>query len=183
MKKRRHRAKSDILIDLTSLLDVIFIVLLVVIGRQQTLTVKQQEQIVASQTIEEASAQAEEARAKYELYMDQLDMSDQLQNYVCALSVYAYYNEMNVTERHISILRKGADEEIETFDLRGENVTEPMKQFRAAVEAYIAANEESPIILSLNEGDEKILYRDEKAILNIFKELSMEHDNVFVKLK
>ena len=58
-----------------------------------------------------------------------------------------------------------------------------LKQFRAAVEAYIAANEESPIILSLNEGDEKILYRDEKAIMKIFSELSMEHDNVFVKLK
>jgi biopolymer transport protein ExbD len=55
--KRRHRAKSDILIDLTSLLDVIFIVLLVVIARQQTLTEKQQEQVNAGVAVEEARAQ------------------------------------------------------------------------------------------------------------------------------
>lgn len=69
MKKRRHRAKSDILIDLTSLLDVIFIVLLVTIGRQQTLSEKQQEQVNASNIVEEANALAEDARAKYELYV------------------------------------------------------------------------------------------------------------------
>ena len=43
--KRRHRAKSDIVIDLTSLLDVVFIVLLVVICRQHILTDSQQEKM------------------------------------------------------------------------------------------------------------------------------------------
>ena len=93
MKKRRHRAKSDILIDLTSLLDVIFIVLLVVLGRQMTLNDERQEQINAEKTAEESMAEAESAKAEYLLYLDQLETEDQVQNMVYAISVTSYYNE------------------------------------------------------------------------------------------
>ena len=185
MKKRRHRAKSDILIDLTSLLDVIFIVLLVVIGRQQTLTEKQQEQMNAGNYVEEATAQAEDARAKYELYVDQLDTAEQLQNIVCAISVYCYFESNDVTERHVEILRKGSDKAILTFDLhgKGKDVDDAYSQFEKALRDYVTANAEFPVILSLNENDEKILYRDQERIKGIFDDLMQEQDNVYVHRK
>lgn len=180
--KRRHRAKSDILIDLTSLLDVIFIILLVVIFRQQSLTEKQLSQAEnANAVMEDASALADEANAKYELYMDQLETADQLNQYVWAVSVYASYSSDNVTERHIRILREG--EEIETFDLRGTNVQDALVQFRDTLENYVKEHSDQPVILSLNEKDEKILYRDEKEIRKIFDYLSEEYGNVFIKTK
>lgn len=180
--KRRHRAKSDILIDLTSLLDVIFIILLVVIFRQQTLTEKHLDQVDnANSVLEEANDLSEEARAKYELYMDQLETADQLNQYVWAVSVYASYHSDNITERHIRILREG--EEIETFDLRGTNVADSLKQFRETLENYVKEHGDQPVILSLNEKDENILYRDEKEIRKIFDYLSEEYENVFIKTR
>ena len=171
--KRRHRAKSDIVIDLTSLLDVVFIVLLVVICRQHILTDSQQEKMG---DVEAREALAQE---KYELYMDQLETADQLNQYVWAVSVYARYSSEKVTERHISVLREG--QEIESFELRGENVSGTLEAFRKSLESYITEHAEQPVILSLNEDDEKILYRDEKAINRIFAELASAHENVFIK--
>ncbi|MBP5264290.1 MAG: hypothetical protein J6Z33_07965 [Lachnospiraceae bacterium] len=180
--KRRHRAKSDILIDLTSLLDVIFIVLLVVIGRQMNLTDQQAEQVKAGIAVEEATAQAEVAHAKYSLYLDQLDTADTLNQMVCALTVYCYYSENDVTERYVEILRKG-DAEPTMITMRGENVSAALQSVKNAIIEYVQDNHEFPVILSLNEGDERILYRDEKAIKKIFEELSVSADypNVYVK--
>ncbi len=171
--KRRHRVKSDIVIDLTSLLDVVFIVLLVVICRQHILTDSQQEKM------EDVEAREVLAQEKYELYMDQLETADQLNQYVWAVSVYARYSSEKVTERHISVLREG--QEIESFELRGENVSGTLEAFRKSLESYITEHAEQPVILSLNEDDEKILYRDEKAINRIFAELASAHENVFIK--
>ena len=180
MKKRRHRAKSDILIDLTSLLDVIFIVLLVVLGRQMTLNDERQEQINAEKTAEESMAEAESAKAEYLLYLDQLETEDQVQNMVYAISVTSYYNEEDVTERYIKILGRGT-EEIQTFELRGENVRQPLERFQAALEEYAVANEDFPVILSLTADEKKMLYRDEQAIEDVFEVLREKFDNVYVK--
>lgn len=184
MKKKRHRAKSDILIDLTSLLDVIFIVLLVVIGRQMTLAEKQQEQVEANGTVEEAMAMAQDAQAKYELYMDQIDTAEQIGQYVCVISVYAYYNEADLTERHVKIYRKGDAEPFATFDLIGENVQPSLDKIKAAIKEYAEKNDDLPVILTLNERDEKILYRDEQAIKHIFEDLTGETEglpNIYIK--
>ena len=108
--KRRHRAKSDIVIDLTSLLDVVFIVLLVVICRQHILTDSQQEKMG---DVEAREALAQE---KYELYMDQLETADQLNQYVWAVSVYARYSSEKVTERHISVLREGQEIRLKAYE-------------------------------------------------------------------
>lgn len=181
MKKRRHRAKSDILIDLTSLLDVIFIVLLVVIARQQTLTEKQQEQVSAGASVEEAMAKMQDAQVKYELYMDQLETAEQIGQYVSVISVNSYYSEEDITERHVQLYLKGDADPFETIDLKGENVQPALNRFRATIEEYAEKNDDLPIILTLNENDEKILYRDERAIKGIFDELATKYANVYVK--
>ena len=181
MKKKRHRAKSDILIDLTSLLDVIFIVLLIVAGRQIMLAEKQKEQVEANGSVEAAMAMAQDAQAKYELYMDQIDTAEQIGQYVCVISVYAYYNETDLTERHVQIYRKGDAEPFAKFDLKGENIKNSLNEIKAAVKEYAEKNDDLPVILTLNEKDEKILYRDEKAIKEIFEELKNELPNVYLK--
>lgn len=51
----------------------------------------------------------------------------------------------------------------------------------ATLKEYIDANAGKPIILSLNENDERILYRDEKAIQNIFHRLKDYSEDVYIK--
>ena len=68
MKKRRHRAKSDILIDLTSLLDVIFIVLLLACALQwQQKNITENKEKEVESRLEQAADMEQDAEAKAKL--------------------------------------------------------------------------------------------------------------------
>lgn len=180
-RQRKHHSKGDILIDLTSLLDVIFIILMIVTYNQQNATSKEQLQLqVQQKEIEEqwkdATEKRDEAEAQRQLYSDQVNTVDNL----CLISVNARYETDNVTVRHISILKNGEDIE-EGPDMIGNNTDESLDKLKEILKEYIDLNKEKPIILSLNENDEKILYRDEKAIKEIFDELKNDYANVYLK--
>ena len=167
--RQKHHNKGDILIDLTSLLDVIFIILLIVICNQQNVT----NEVQAQQT--EALELKKQAEAQLQLYADQMDTVDNLY----MVSVIAKYDQNNVTMRHIYIQKKG--EGNEEINLIGNNTREPFLNLKTSLEEYINLHAGNPIILSLNDNDEEILYRDEKAILYIFNELKASSNDVFIK--
>lgn len=168
-RQRRRKNKGDILIDLTSLLDVIFILLMIVLCNQQNETSKMQVQQ------EEAIKISEQAKVQLQLYTDQMDTADNFG----MVSVNASYEPNNITTRHISIQIKG--EEIITLDMRGNSTKEPLGKLEEILRDYIDSNAGKPIILSLNERDENILYRDEKAIQDIFNELKVYSTDVYIK--
>lgn len=172
MRRRRGNSRGDILIDLTSLLDVIFIILLVVLCGQRY---EGQELTNGQAAAEKAQAKA---KAEYQLYADQLELADSLNQLVCAVSVIVPYQE-DVTKRTIMILKEG--EVIEEIPLRGHETKDAFAEFRASLVDYIQENKEHPVILSLNEDDEYILYRDEMAVSEIFADLAGEHANVYIK--
>lgn len=173
MRRRRNSAKGDIIIDLTSLLDVVFILLLVILCGQSRM----------SESLSEAEKRAEamkvQAEAEYKLYQDQRETADGLNQLVCVVSVVVPYDEDEITQRQIQVLREG--EEIETFDLIGNNVTRSVAAFRESLVQFIRVNQERPVILSLNEEDDYILYRDEVMVKEIFDELAEEYGNVYIK--
>lgn len=171
--RRRRKRNSDLIIDLTSLLDVIFILLLVILCGEQIA----KEQYVNQE--QAATEKVQEAEAVKELYEDQLEISDSLNQYVNAISVYSDYNPDQITVRKIRVLKEA--QELESYDLIGADTEKAYGEFEACLVEYITENPEQPVILSLNEGDEKILYRDEKAILAIFEALSDEYENVYIK--
>lgn len=173
MRRKRNGVRGDVLIDLTSLLDVIFIILLVVMWGQNTTA----EQLVQQQAeVEQARVQTEE---EYRLYKDQLETADSLNRYVWVASVRIPYEEEDVTRRTILILKEG--EEIERFELVGNNISASVEAFKESLVGYIKKNANRPVILSLNEKDEHILYRDEVMVNEIFTELMKEYDNVYIK--
>ena len=172
MRRRRNR-KDDLMIDLTSLLDVIFIILLVVMCSQQlTKWDYESREQEATETVRDAEAIAQ-------LYQDQMETQDNLNEYVVKLSVYADFNPAQVTVRKVRILKEL--QAVETIDLIGAETADAFARLEENLVAYIQENSDKPVILSLNEGDEKILYRDEKAILAIFEKLSQEYTNVYIK--
>lgn len=171
--RRRRNKKDDLMIDLTSLLDVIFIILLVVMCSQQlTKWDYEGREQEATETVRDAEAIAE-------LYRDQMETHDNLNEYVVKLSVYADFNPEQITVRKVRILKEL--QAIETIDLIGAETADAFARLEEKLAAYIQENSDKPVILSLNEGDEKILYRDEKTILAIFEKLSEEYTNVYIK--
>lgn len=168
-RQRRRKNKGDILIDLTSLLDVIFILLMIVLCNQQNETSEMQVQQ------EEAIKLSEQAKVQLQLYSDQMDTVDDF----CMVSVNASYEPNNITTRHISIQIKG--KETITLDMRGNSTNESLDKLEEILRDYIESNAGKPIILSLNERDENILYRDEKAIQDIFNELKVHSTDVYIK--
>lgn len=171
--RRRHNKRDDLIIDLTSLLDIIFIILLVVMCSQQLTKWDYESQEQA------AIEKVRDAEATAELYEDQMETHDKLNEYVLKLSVYSDFNPQQITVRKVRILKEL--EAIETIDLIGADTGSAFAKLEKSLADYIAENSDKPVILSLNEGDEKILYRDEKTILAIFERLSESYTNVYIK--
>ena len=173
MRRKRNRFKSDVMIDLTSLLDVIFIILLVVLCGQSSM----KENLTQMQAdAKDTQAQAEQ---EYKLYKEQIEIADSLNQYVWAVSIIVPYDENEVTKRQIRFLKEG--QEIETIDLIGNDVTSAIETFKKSLTKYIQENEDRPVILSLNEDDDYILYRDEIMVNEVFRELAEKFSNVYIK--
>lgn len=173
MRRTRKSSKGDVLIDLTSLLDVIFIILLIVMWGQSTVETS------LKQAQEEAEAAKTQTTAQQKLYEQQLEIADNINQYVFAVSVVVPYDKEDVTQRTIQILKEG--EEIESFELVGNNVTEAIEAFKKSLVGYIEKNKARPVILALNENDDNILYRDEVMVTEFFLELTKEYSNVYIR--
>lgn len=168
MRRNRRMSRNDILIDLTSMLDVIFIILLVLVCGQTTI----------SDDLNEAQAQAEYAKAQAEAEKQLYEEQQEAFNHVWAVSVVVPYDEDEITKRQIRILKQG--EEIQSIDLIGNDITESVNNFKSLLVGYIEQNQDKPIILSVNENDDHILYRDEVMVNGIFDELVQTYANVYI---
>lgn len=175
--RRRRRNGNGVNIDLTSLLDVVFILLLVVICSY--INEKQENDRDAALAQEEMAAAVTEAEANSRAYEDMLKTQNELQKYVWAASIVVPFEPDEITLRHIKVLSE--DEEIVTIDLIGNDVAEAVEEFKTTLKSYIDAHPDRPVILSLNENNDKILYRDERAIEEVLNELMKSYDNVYVK--
>ncbi len=174
MKKSRKN-RTDILIDVTSYLDVVFIILLIVIAQLNGMKAD-----VRSES-EEAEQKQQEAQKEQKLYSDLKNSQQDINQYVEFISVVSTYDPVTLTDRSITIHFSSDDRE-ETLELKGEAVDETYDQFTQFLKDHIDSDPEKMTVLSLNENDEDILYRDEKRILSVFDELStLDHAHVRVK--
>lgn len=177
MRRKRRNGRNEVFIDLTSLLDVIFIVLLLVICSYHSEKEKnKQENTAAHEYMSKAIADAE---SDSQAYTDMIDTQDNLQKYIWTASIVVPYDPDEITVRHIKVLTE--DKEIMSFDLIGNDVAGGVQEFRDSLTDYIKKYADRPVILSLNENNDKILYRDEKAINEVFDELMNTYDNVYIK--
>ena len=145
MRRIGRGSKNDVIVDLTSLLDVMFIILLVVLCGQSTIT----EDLSETQSrAEYAISQAKEEKWLYE-------EQQEIVNNVWAVSIMVPYDENEVIKRQIRFLIRG--EEIKSIDLVGNDGSVAMNEFKECLVGYIEQNKDMPVILSLNENDDYIL--------------------------
>ena len=171
--RRNKKNHADILIDVTSLLDVVFIILLIVItqisGTRSSVESREQE----------AEAALREAETQQQLYRDQIDSLENIDQYVEFISVVSTYDPDTLTDRTISV-QSSSGFGSQEWTLKGEAVDDAYLDFSRKLTAYISENPERIIVLSLNKNDEDILYRDEVRIDSIFTDL-LAYPNVRIK--
>lgn len=173
--------KSEIAIDLTSLLDVIFIVLLIVMCNQQFLAGDAKEKLEQAEML---AQEAEQVRTEYEQHAEKYKETD---NYVLFIDVTATINSpANLSQRTICILTGAAEAAPYKIELAAGNEEDKYKELETYIEKQIAAYTDGeagsrPIILTVNKGDDDILYRDETAIIAVFDRLKERYEYVYVR--
>ena len=178
---RKLFQKQDIVIDLTSLLDVIFIVLLIVMCNQQ-LHARE-----AQQMTEEAARELEEASQLQQAYESHIEKYEETEEYVLFIDVTAAYSEKALTERTIRVMAgaNAAGGEPYVIAISPESAAAGFQELsdylNASIEGDLGESVERPVILTLNKGDDDILYRDEVAIRTIFESLAETHDNIYLR--
>ena len=170
---KRSRKKQDVLIDLTSLLDIVFILLFVVLCGQQMVGND------INRMQEEVKEEQIQVQALKELYEDQLEAETAFNEMAVWVSVTAPYNSRDVRQREIYVLERGGNPE--KFSMVGNDVDHALKGLEQALVNCIERNADKPVMLSLDEKEAAILYRDETAIMEVFTRLSGKYKNVFIR--
>ena len=181
-------------IELTSLLDVIFIVLMIVLCNQQ-LNMQAKTDAAAAQEAEaeaelsEAQEMMEEAvslqeaaydfAAEKEMYEEQLKAYEEMQDEVVSIVLYADYKPSDLRTRTVRILSGSA--ELSSFTLTPGKEQEVFLRVQEALRTEIAENAGKPVIITLST--EKILYRDEESLSEVLAVLSGSCENLYIRKK
>ncbi len=175
--RRQRRGKSDILIDLTSLLDVIFILLMVVLARQQVSGMnmtKQQEELDKMQV--ECAEEKQNAEEEYKLYKDQVSIAEK----AVIITVTAAFDETDPKERTIRILKNG-NSKADEFVLSGADTAESFAAFEEKMTEYVSSAEGMPVVLSIADDGSEILYRDQQRIQAVFNGLQEKSGDIYIR--
>ncbi len=165
---RREHLHNNILLDLTPLLDVIFIILLIFVS--QTIQLKK----TSAGEAQRLQDEYKEAKKEYDLRNEMID------DYYTFVTVISTYDEENPENREIRISRD-PNEADQIITLNGSDVEQEYSEFEECLKGYIDPGREAPIVFSLNQGDERILYRDENRIREIVEKLQNSNNNVYFK--
>ncbi len=172
MKNRRQSDKFNIDLDLTSMLDVIFVILMVVMCRQLLTNVRDNE------TIKTAAAELEAVKADNELYAMQLKNLENPENSVNFVSVYANFEQNDPHVRHLK-LTVGDSAVIEDLVIKPDTEESVFGEFADRLSSILSADPDIPVLLTIN--DQNILYRDHIRIEEILSSLKDDNPNLFMK--
>ena len=170
--KKNNRDKERIELDLTSLLDVIFIILMVVMCQQLLQTGKD------ALKAEEAQEQRIEAEETAKIYETRLNDIENLEDTVTFVTLYADYEKNNPKTRHLKLLYH-ENTVIDDIVVTPETEKAVFDAFAIRLKDYVGEHDGTIILLTLNEKN--ILYRDHETLMNILTSLSEENKAFFVK--
>ena len=168
MKRSRSKGIKQFIIDLTPLLDVIFILLIVVLANGT------RSEELANEQFEEAMEVKSSAEQQVNAYKSHFEAYSDIDEYFSIITVSAGYHSDNRRERTISI-KVNENDEIQ-FELNPTNQDDQWEKITQDIQKTISAKNDLPAILVLNiKNDEKMLYRDEEEIMRIFDGLKTEY--------
>ena len=157
-------------IDLTSLLDVIFIVLMVVMCHQALGTQN------AEQEIEELTTQLDAAVAENEVHETQLNAYENADDLVAYVTLRADYDTQNPKTRHIQLAYNN-DVAFEEITITPETEKTGYATLEDNMNEFLKGKAEMPVLIVLNE--DHILYRDQVKISQLLDELGEQYTNLY----
>ncbi|SCX93153.1 hypothetical protein SAMN02910292_00514 [Lachnospiraceae bacterium XBB2008] len=179
MKFKRNKQNKGIDIDLTSMLDVIFIILMVVMCR---VSLGGTTEKALNEQLKETQAQLDEAQAKLETYEASSQTAEELAAEVAIMTLQAGYSDTDPTTRKVNLLRTAADgstdRNIEEITITPENESSAYQEIRSELEQFLTDNSGVPVLLSIS--DEHILYRDYVSLKETLDQIGEEHDNLYI---
>lgn len=180
-KNKKPRSIGRLLIDLTPLLDVIFLVLIVVLAGQDNYNNEADMKFAeAEKYVSEVNAEMDEISAKDVVLSEQMKAYESINEYFNVVTVYAAYSPENRKLRTIYVM-VNTDEPIQ-ITLNPSNTSQAWTECRKYIEDLIKKDESLPMILSVKTQDnDKMLYRDEEAISSLFMDLSKEYSSITIR--
>lgn len=182
MMRLGNNKNTNVDIDLTSMLDVIFIVLMVVMccvgaGRQSY------EELSTKNT--ELNDQLDEANNQLKSYQDMVEAQDNLDEEVAIIVLHADYDADNPADREMWLLRSTSEGEEELgpdhIPLNNESREEAFLQIEQRITDYLDGNEGIPVLIRVDT--ERILYRDYNQLDAMLTKLQEERKNLFCTYK
>lgn len=189
MKRNRDKARIDI--DLTSMLDVIFIILIVVMCSAQFTAVSAQQAAEESMAedderqaaYEELVNENEDVKREYEEVKEQLDtfeehkeMLENVNTEVAFVTLHADYDTADPKVRHFRLV-KGDAAVIDNIEVTPENEEKAFEELLDKLSAYLSENEDKPVLMTLS--DEQILYRDYNKLYEMLQ--GIDTRNLFIE--
>ena len=184
--KKDKREKNRIDLDLTSMLDVIFIILIVVMcqlsinasnkdreseSKQNTIDAMQTENVDLHTEIESLK----EENVLYETHLSNMENEEHLVSFI---TLSAEYETADPSIRHIRLL-SGEDTKIEDMIIEEETKSDKFKELEIILSELIETDTDVPVLLTLYE--DRILYRDQTRIMQILDDLREDNSNLFVR--
>ena len=182
--KSRLTDKLKNSIELTSLLDVIFIILMVVVCNQQInmqeKTSEAERVMIEAQQMQDAALQMQDeasiAISDKKLYQEQLDTLENADQLIGSITVRVDYMPSEPQNRTIKILSSTGEQ---TIDLTPANTAAAYERMEEQLEKAITENAGKPVFIAVE--DKEILYRDLNMTSDIVDGLMDLYDNVYRK--
>jgi len=170
-KNKKPKSIGRLLIDLTPLLDVIFIVLIVVLAGQDTFQAEADQKFIEAQEIQEDAAQElADMEASVKTYESQLEVFEELNDQFNVISVSAIYDLKDRTYRKVLVKTFGNEPKL--MELNPSNSEKIWTEFRTIIENVVSEDVTKETIISIKvEEGEKMLYRDYEKMKGIINEL------------
>ena len=200
--KHRLGNKLNTVVELTSLLDVIFIVLMIVICNQQINLEEKQES--ADRMVTEAEAEAEsilldadairaeaesvlleaedrmaEAEAEKTLFEEHSEKFADVTSQMMTVTVVIDYQPSNLKTRTIRLLADAGQPE--TITITPETENDAYTEFEEKLETLVAEAEaaDKPVVIGIDM--KRILYRDEQRAEEVLSVINERHGNLYYR--
>lgn len=177
-KNKKPKSIGRLLIDLTPLLDVIFIVLIVVLAGRDTFNANVEQKYAEAEQVQseaeqkqlEAEQEINDMMTNVKTYESQLEVFEELNDQFNVIAVSTYYKLQDRTYRNV-IVKTFGNEPV-NMELNPSNSDKVWDQFKTIIENVVAEDESKETIISLKiEEGEKTLYRDYEKMKNVINEL------------
>ena len=164
--RKKPRSIFQFIIDLTPLLDVIFILLIVVLSSEDYAETAEQKYTEASKIYDEAV----QKEAEYDTFKEQLNTYEELTDYVNIVTLNSVYRYSNIKLRDLYVVVNGG--EVKNWEINPSNESTVWAECQSYIEEGLAGREDTPTIIRIQ--DAKMLYRDEQSILSMCDDLKLK---------